>query len=534
MRTAPHRRPAPALAVLALLAGSMLAAALAFAAPVNTDAAGAQPAQPFNNIQPSLALHFSYPLNGAWGSGLPVRIFAYSDSKMSQLNANGWVSPNGQLLSVNNNATLFSQLGTYYGGNGASTFAIPDFRGKTPIGEGQGPGLSNYPRGTNVGQISTTLTAAQLPAHAHPHAMAVTGVTGGAGSGQAVPNIQPSLAINCSITVQGVFASQGGGGLIATPNAPFLGEIMLHTATPGGTYTSFYQPANGTVIPVAQNTALFAILGTTYGGNGQTTFGKPDLRGTAAANRGQGPATSMRDLGEVFGSELVGLSAANLPLHSHAVSAAPQLGPTGLAGGNQPFSNAQHSLAVNYLIALEGDYPGAPGMSDSNGYIGEVILFAGNYTPVGYATCSGQLLPIAQNLALFGLLGTTFGGNGTTTFALPDLRGRIPVGASLSAGGTAAGTVLGSESVTLTVAQMPSHTHTLQPYCPADIGMQGGILGHDGFRDNNDFVVFINEFFMHHAVADFGKQGGLSGGDGLYDNNDFVSFIDAFFAPCPW
>jgi microcystin-dependent protein len=67
-------------------------------------------------------------------------------------------------------------------------------------------------------------------------------------------------------------------------------------------------------------------------------------------------------------------------------------------------------------------------------YIGEIMLFAGNFPPKGWAFCNGQILSIAQNSALFSILGTTYGGNGTTTFALPDLRSRVPVGIGQSPG----------------------------------------------------------------------------------------------------
>jgi hypothetical protein len=68
--------------------------------------------------------------------------------------------------------------------------------------------------------------------------------------------------------------------------------------------------------------------------------------------------------------------------------------------------------------------------------------------------------------------------------------------------------------------------------CPADVGVQGGVPGHDGLLDNNDFVVFINFFFSADARADVGVQGGIAGHDGLFDNNDFVVFINEFFAGC--
>jgi microcystin-dependent protein len=97
-------------------------------------------------------------------------------------------------------------------------------------------------------------------------------------------------------------------------------------------------------------------------------------------------------------------------------------------------------------------------------FIGEIILFAGNYAPAGWAFCNGQLLPISQNTALFSLLGTTYGGDGQTTFALPDLRGRTPIGSGSGPGLTsrALGERAGAETHTLTTAELPPHSHDLQ------------------------------------------------------------------------
>jgi len=90
-------------------------------------------------------------------------------------------------------------------------------------------------------------------------------------------------------------------------------------------------------------------------------------------------------------------------------------------------------------------------------FLGEIRMFGGNFAPQGWATCDGQILPIAQNTALFSLLGTTYGGNGQTTFALPDLRGRLPVHIG---GGLTIGQAGGSETVILTATNLPAHTHT--------------------------------------------------------------------------
>jgi microcystin-dependent protein len=96
-------------------------------------------------------------------------------------------------------------------------------------------------------------------------------------------------------------------------------------------------------------------------------------------------------------------------------------------------------------------------------FVGEIRMFAGNFAPVGWAFCSGQLLPISENDTLFNLIGTTYGGDGQETFALPDLRGRLPVHMGQGAGLTnrIIGEAGGVETVTLTTQQMPSHTHGL-------------------------------------------------------------------------
>jgi microcystin-dependent protein len=91
-------------------------------------------------------------------------------------------------------------------------------------------------------------------------------------------------------------------------------------------------------------------------------------------------------------------------------------------------------------------------------YVGEIRMFGGNFAPYGWALCQGQLLPISEYQTLFQLIGTTYGGDGQSTFGLPDLRGRLPIhqgsGFVLSASG-------GSENVTLTTNQMPAHSHTV-------------------------------------------------------------------------
>src|SRR5437868_122067 len=95
-------------------------------------------------------------------------------------------------------------------------------------------------------------------------------------------------------------------------------------------------------------------------------------------------------------------------------------------------------------------------------YVGEIRMFAGNFAPAGWMLCQGQILPISENVALFNLIGTTYGGDGMTTFALPNLQSRVPIHAGMShVSGTTyiIGETGGVEEVTLSVNQIPAHNH---------------------------------------------------------------------------
>lgn len=141
-------------------------------------------------------------------------------------------------------------------------------------------------------------------------------------------------------------------------------------------------------------------------------------------------------------------------------------------------------------------------------FIGEIILFAGNFAPRGWAFCDGQLLPITQYNALFSILGTTYGGDGRTTFALPDLRGRTPIHAGKGPGLSERrlGSKGGQETVTLTANQIPAHNHSIN--VDANIGNTNvpinNILANTGAFDNEYSVGTPNAQLSTHAVGNTG------------------------------
>jgi microcystin-dependent protein len=129
-------------------------------------------------------------------------------------------------------------------------------------------------------------------------------------------------------------------------------------------------------------------------------------------------------------------------------------------------------------------------------FIGEIIMFAGNFAPRGWAFCDGQLLAISSNQALFSILGTTYGGDGRTTFGLPDLRSRVPLhpGSGPGLPTYRLGQKGGTASETLSAQQMPSHTHTLRGVASAGnsgepagkvVGMSGEEIYSDASADTN-------------------------------------------------
>ena len=323
----------------------------------------------------------------------------------------GWMFCEGQLLPISENETLFQLIGTTYGGDGESTFALPDLRGRIPIHQGNGFILAE-----TGGAEEITLTVNQIPAHSHP--MLANSNNGSlpdpannvvAKSTTANvdlywrmcrrPTWRPKLSVLSAAASRtpisspicaSTTSSRCSGSSRRRPEEdamadPFVAEIRIF---PFNFAPKGWAWCDGQLLPLSQNTALFSLLGTTYGGNGKSNFALPDLQGRAAMHPGQGPGLSLHDLGETGGSETVTLLESEIPAHSHTLRAANSLGdnpnPAGHslarytnayqstvnanlvsmsgqalapAGGDQPHNNLQPYLTFYFCIALQGVFP---------------------------------------------------------------------------------------------------------------------------------------------------------------------------------
>lgn len=239
----------------------------------------------------------------------------------------------GQSLSRTIYADLFAAVGTTYGSPSGSTFSVPNLAGLRVVGaEG------------NLGAINIS-----------------------------------TIALNYAVALTGIFPSTGltSDGSAGSLTSPYLGQIMATTST---TLPSGWAWANGGLLNIAEHTALFSLLGTNYGGNGQTTFALPDLRGRS---------------------------------------------PIGNSSTNTVGNATSSTAAITFAMAREGIYPSGSPAGDSAQFAGDILMFAFQDTalPSYLSETNGQLLAIS-NTALFSLTGTYYGGNGSTNFAVPNLQDR--------------------------------------------------------------------------------------------------------------
>lgn len=282
----------------------------------------------------------------------------------------GWAMCNGQLLSTEEFPELFATIGTTYGGDGKSTFALPDMRGRIPVHRG-----AAMPHGSAGGSELAEISAAQMPGHTHSAVPAASTITSGysagavalltdsqpvattsgagfiaaAGAGAAHDNMQPWLGIHFVIAL-------GNDAQPADLPDTFAGEVRLYT---GPNAPSGWLRCDGQSMSISAYPQLFATLGTTFGGDGRDVFAVPDLRCRTALHAGQGDGLTLRKLGQAGGAAAVTLSESQLPYHSHAIvqtagtdaGAVATDGTVTTGGPAEAHNNMQPYLVLSYIIA---------------------------------------------------------------------------------------------------------------------------------------------------------------------------------------
>lgn len=254
----------------------------------------------------------------------------------------GRVLPYGQSLDRNEYSALFGVLGTTYGAMDGTVFGVPNIAGRTVLG------------------------------------------TSGALGGMS----EDAISLRYGIATSGVYPTSGTDGVNGSAAQPFLGQIFATTAP---TLPAGWAAADGQLLNIDDHAALFNLLGTTYGGDGITTFALPNLIGRA---------------------------------------------PIGNSGTNPVGTTTSSTVTITYAITASGVYPtGGVPAGDNVSYVADVLMFAFGdaLLPTGLVEANGQLAPVSQNSALYSLLLTTYGGDGITTFGLPDFQDRTFISEGVSA-----------------------------------------------------------------------------------------------------
>lgn len=347
---------------------------------------------------------------------------------------------------------MYSVLGNVYGGDVDVSFALPDLAGGLIFGtQPSNPGAG--PMGTVVGEAGNAVNLAQtqLPAML-------------GGTSEPISNIQYGQKLQYLIQVIGDFPN----GAPATNET--LGTIYPYA---GKGIPMGFMLAAGQLLPIQEYPALYSLVGTTYGGDGISTFALPDLSQMVPIGAG-----GDYDLGEIVGSTNIFLNPANVPSAPNTETA------------DVPISTMQPSLAVNFLINTLGT---VNDVEIGEATLGQVIMYAGEYVPEGWMLAQGQVIPINDYVQLYQIIGTQFGGDGINTFALPDLRNRSII-ASGGDSNLAIGAVLGQANITVSQDNLPEIT----------VSVPGVFLTDDSGASNLDHVT--NAFAVNVSAAWPGAQ----------------------------
>jgi prepilin-type N-terminal cleavage/methylation domain-containing protein len=407
-----------------------------------------------------------------------------------------WTTPpdeylleDGSAISRTTYSDLYNLIGTTYGaGDGTTTFNIPDSRGRATVGLSASDAEFNTV-GEKYGEKSHTVTVNEIPSHAH-------GQNVSANSGGPAVRNDYSNDNHGGIYPQGINDGPAGGGGASNVIQPSIVEqyaikFRLATGTastlsPGTTVQGYwstiptgYLSETGATVSRTTYSDLFGVISTTYGaGNGSTTFGIPNSQGRVGVNKNASD-TQFATLGQAFGEKTHLLSIAEMATHNHVEYVTANSGGsavrndyaadaaggvysqgvlTGNAGGGQAFNVIQPSIAKTSTVKTAP----ATGTNDDSGMVtGTSIEGWWSTAPSGFLLEDGSAVSRTTYSDLFALLGTTYGaGDGSTTFNVPDSRGRVAV--NKNAADTQFATIgqkFGEKTHIMTLAELPSHSH---------------------------------------------------------------------------
>ncbi|MDB5179401.1 MAG: hypothetical protein JWN12_33 [Candidatus Saccharibacteria bacterium] len=407
-----------------------------------------------------------------------------------------WTTPpdqylleDGSAVSRTTYADLFALIGTTYGtGDGSTTFNVPDSRGRATVGLSAADAEFNT-IGEKYGEKSHTVTLNEIPSHSH--AQNVSANTGGS----AVRNDYSSDGAGGSYP-QGVNTNTAGGGAASNVIQPSI--VMQYaikwrpstgvnsTLSPGTTLQGYwatvptgYTSESGGTLSRTSYSSLYGVIGTTYGvGDGSTTFGVPNSQGRVGVNKNTSD-TQFATLGQVFGEKTHLLTIAEMAVHSHVEIITANSGGSGArndyaadaaggvyaqgtntsgAGGGQAFNVIQPSITKKLTLKTAA----AAGSVDDAGMVpGTSIEGWWSSAPAGFLLEDGSAVSRTTYSNLFAVIGSAYGsGDGSTTFNVPDSRGRVAV--NKNAGDTQFATIglkFGEKTHIMSLSELPVHSH---------------------------------------------------------------------------
>lgn len=369
--------------------------------------------------------------------------------------------PSGQTLPIQSNTILYSLVGNTYGGDGQTVFELPNLLGAAPTYSA--PASSVEPL---LGQINgvpgnlVTVEYGQLPA-----------ALGGAAS--PIDNDQYGIGMQYLIRTAGLFPS-GDTASFATIGTvhPFVGSRV-----PDG-----FMRADGSLLDVQEFPALFAVLGDTYGGDGQSTFALPDLRNRIPVGTGTTENGQEIQLGQLLGSDQIELTAETVQ-------------------GLSAINTMQPSIGMHYVVSTSGNYASLP-VDGSESMLGQVILYAGvqNASTEDWVFAQGQSLSVSANAALYSLLGHKFGSSEAGTFRLPNLIGRTIIAAEddFSIGETGGSTEIYFSPSNVPPLNVPTPSLEL-------VNLQGELI--DSGVVNSPFQLSVDRVLWPLASLEFSNDG---------------------------